>query len=78
MPVYHFDTESSGLRYEDADGIELDSIDQAREQLAALLRDLTYHDEAKSFGVRVDAEVRCSDSVVLHGSCCLTITTPST
>ena len=77
MPVYHFDTEKSGVHYEDADGIELESIEQAQEQLAALLRDLTYHDGPSSVGATVSAKVRCGNSVVLYGSCCLTITAPS-
>ena len=77
MPRYHFDTECGDLHYRDEEGIELEFIEQAQEQLAALLRDLTYRDEPSSFGVTISAKVRCEKSVVLHGACFLNITAPS-
>ena len=75
MPRYHFDTQCGDLRCRDEDGIDLSSIQKAKEQLIALLRDLTYHDEADSYDVKISATVRCGASIVLHGSCCLTIST---
>jgi hypothetical protein len=76
MPKYHFDTDCGDLRYHDEDGIELDSIDQAQQQLTALLRDLSFHDpEASVTGV--SAQVRCNGATVLQGSCSMTVSRPS-
>lgn len=74
MPLYHFDSECDDSRYHDPDGIELRSIDEAREQLAALLRDLTHQDVPDAVPRTVSARVRCGDRVVLHGSCSLSVT----
>ena len=72
MPKYHFDTECGDLRYRDEDGIELESIDQAQEQLTALLHDLTFHDPEASSTI-VNAQVRCRGAIVTHGSCSIAV-----
>ena len=76
MPRYHFDTECDGLRYHDEDGIELESLDQAQQQLTALLRDLTFHDPETS-STSVSAQVRCNGATVLQGCCSITVSRPS-
>lgn len=79
MPRYHFDTECGGERYEDPDGLELESIDQAKQQLVDLLRDMTFYDDDSGAMDRiVIAEVRCRSDVVLQGSCHLTVGQPAT
>jgi hypothetical protein len=77
MPVYHFDSECGDTRYHDPDGIELGSIDEARQQLAALMRDLTHRDVPEVFHYTVSAQVRCGDRIVLQGSCSLSVTRPA-
>ena len=77
MPHYHFDTECGDLRYEDPDGIDLGSIDQAQQQLLELLRDLTLYDDMGGAGQTVTAQVRCNGDIVLHGSCSLAINRPA-
>lgn len=78
MPRYHFDTECGEERYEDRDGVELESIDQAKQQLVGLLRDITfYHDDIRAMDRVVIAQVRCESSVVLQGSCHLTVSQPT-
>lgn len=77
MPRYHFDTECDELHYNDKDGVELESIDQAQHQLLGLLRDLTLYDDMGGAGKTVTAQVRCHGSIVLHGSCSLAINRPS-
>lgn len=72
MPQYHFDTECGSLRYHDEDGIELEFIDQAQQQLMALLRDLTLQDPETS-STNVSARVRCNGSTVLQGCCSITV-----
>ena len=76
MPRYYFDTECGDLRYRDEDGIELESIDQAQQQLIALLRDLTFHDSEASSTI-VNAQVRCNGATVLHGCCSITVSRSS-
>lgn len=76
MPRYHFDTECGDLRYCDEDGIELESIDQAQQQLLGLLRDMTLYDDMEGAGKTVTAQVRCAGNIVLQGSCALTIGRP--
>ena len=76
MPHYHFDTTSGDLRYNDNDGIELESIDPAPQQLIALLRDLTVHDSEASSTI-VNAQVRCNGATVLHGCCSITVSRSS-
>lgn len=72
MPRYHFDTECGGSRYEDPDGVHLESIEHAKEQLLELLRDLTlYQDTVEN--KTVSAEARCQGDIVLHGFCSLSI-----
>ena len=73
MPRYHFDTECGDLRYEDLYGVNLESIDQAQQQLVGLLRDLTMYDDIEGSGKVVTAQVRCQGTVVLQGSCSLVI-----
>ena len=77
MPRYHFDTECGDLRYHDEDGIELESIDQAQQQLVGLLRDMTLYDDMGGAGKNVNAQVRYNGAVVLQGSCSLAINRPS-
>ena len=77
MPRYHFDTECGDLRYEDPDGLDLASIDHAREQLLGLLRDLTFHEDMAGAGKTITAQVRCRDDIVLHGYCSLAIDRPA-
>ena len=76
MPRYNFDTECGDLHYEDLDGIELNSIDEAQHQLLGLLRDLTLYDDMAGAGKIVTAQVRCHGGIVLHGSCALAINRP--
>ena len=77
MPLYHFDSECGDTRYHDPDGIELESIDQAQQQLAALLCDLTHQDVSGAFHMTISAQVRCGDRIVLQGSCSLSVTRPA-
>jgi hypothetical protein len=72
MPRYHFNTECGDLRYEDQDGVELESIDQAEQQLLGLLRDMTMHDGLEDGNKIVNAQVRCRGNIVLQGSSSLT------
>jgi hypothetical protein len=76
MPRYHFDTECGDLRYEDPDGIDLNSIEQAQQQLLGLLRDLTLFDDVAGASKLVTAHVKCEGNVVLQGSCSLVIIRP--
>lgn len=73
MPLYYFDTECGDRRYEDPDGIDLASLEEARRQLEALLRDLTFDGDTGSATITARAQVRCDGAVVLRGSCTLTI-----
>lgn len=77
MPRYHFDTECGMSRYRDPDGVELDSIDQAQQQLLGLLRDLTFHTDTNGVTSSATVEVRCQGDIVLQGSCSLSIDRPS-
>lgn len=77
MPRFYFDTECGTSRYHDPGGIELASLDEARHQLAALLRDLTYSEFAGAVDIRATATVRCGGAVVLEGTCRLTVGDPA-
>lgn len=73
MPRFHFDTECGGSRYDDPDGVDLPSLEDARQQLAALLRDLTFDSYPDSVNLTASATVRCDGAVVLQGTCTLAI-----
>lgn len=77
MPLYHFDSECGDTRYHDPDGIELESLDQAQQQLTALLRDLIHQDVSDDVHNTISAQVRCGDRIVLQGSCSLSVTRPA-
>jgi hypothetical protein len=77
MPRYHFDSECGDLRYEDPDGVELESIDQAQQQLIGLLRDLTLYDDMAGAGKTVTAKLRCCGVIMLQGSCSPAIDSPA-
>ena len=77
MPRYHFDTDCGDLHYRDENGIELEIIDQAQQQLVGLLRDMTMYDDIGEACKTVTAQVRCNGAVVLQGSCSLAINRPS-
>jgi hypothetical protein len=77
MPRFHFDTECDGLSYHDPDGVELESIDDARHQLMGLLRDVTLHDDSGRADKTVTARVICEGAIVLQGSCSLSIHPPA-
>ena len=65
MPRYYFDTEYAGSAYHDEDGIELPSLDAARQELERLVRDITDgRPEAARHTVLV-ATVRCDGEIVL-------------
>ena len=73
MPRFHFDTACGNRSYHDPDGVELESIDDARQQLIGLLRDLSMHDDSGIADKTVSARVICEGDVVLQGSCSLSI-----
>lgn len=73
MPKYYFDTERGASRYHDVDGIDLPSVEAARQELANLLRDLTFDDPSADLGIEVSAQVRCEHDVVLRGTCTLAV-----
>jgi hypothetical protein len=76
MPRYHFDTECGDLGYKDPEGIDLEDIEEARQQLLGLIRDMTMHDDAQEPNKTVTAQVRCGGAVVLQGSRAVSITRP--
>ena len=77
MPRFHFDTACGDRSYHDPDGVELESIDDARQQLLGLLRDLTLHDGSGVADKTVFARVICEGEVVLQGSCSFSIQPPA-
>ena len=77
MPRFHFDPACGDRSYHDPDGVELESIDDARQQLLGLLRDLTLHDDSGAADKTVFARVICEGDVVLQGSCSFSIHPPA-
>jgi hypothetical protein len=77
MPRYHFHTECGDVHYHDQDGIELESIEHAQQQLVGLLRDMTMHDDPAIAKKTVTARVMCEGHIALQGSCSLAISRPT-
>ena len=65
MPRYYFDTEYGGSAYRDVEGVDLPSLDVARQELERLVRDITDGQPAAARHTVLVATVRCDGEIVL-------------